>query len=92
MGTMEILFMNGVEKLLCVVGDLERYERGINDVVFLTPPQITMFTKHALHNTTRPAIDHFGIMWPELESDLTEFMQDYKDQRAIDRQEIIDCK
>ncbi|KAH6682931.1 hypothetical protein B0J14DRAFT_673419 [Halenospora varia] len=29
-------------------------------------------------------------MWLELESDLTEFMQHYKDQRAIDRQEIID--
>jgi len=91
MGTMELLMRYQVQEALLVVGDFKSFE-GERDTTFVTPPQIPLLTAHSLSGTQKDSPSAFAITWQDLEDNTSQYMQDYKDNRATARQSAVDCK
>jgi hypothetical protein len=91
MGSMEVFLRYEVEEALLVVGNFKFFEEE-RDADFITPPQLPMHTAHALSRSQQESSSAFLITWHELEENMHQYMQDYKDDRARARQEKVDCK
>jgi hypothetical protein len=95
---MELLELNCVKELLLVVGDVESFEDK-RDITFVAPRQRPWLT-YMYMTRTRGKQKNRGLekleaargTWKCLESQMVKQFQDFKDQRAKDRQECVDCK
>lgn len=85
-GTLELLYRCKVEKLLIVVGAIPFLSP---QTVFVDPNNVypIQYEKKFLDATTYP-----DNRWSTLETNVAKAMQNFKDQRAIDRKEECKCK
>lgn len=98
MGTVELCQMHDVRELLLVVGDLEIIGKE-RDLAFVAPAQRPWLTyNYMTEELNIPATEGLQILhhgdktWQELEEIMLQQMEDFKVQRAKDRQEVVDCK
>jgi hypothetical protein len=99
MGTLELSQMHGIKEMLLVVGDVGIMERE-RDVTFVAPSQRPWLTYlYMARELNLPNNRGLEILesthsqtWQQLEESLVRKAEDFKLQRAKDRQEVVDCK
>jgi hypothetical protein len=97
MARMELLVSYCVRELLLVVGDVENFEDK-RDVIFVAPCQwpqsMHTYMTRTRGKQTNKTLKKFnaGGTWKRLEAQMVQQFQDFKDQRAKDRQECVDFK
>lgn len=99
MGTLEVSQMHGIKEMLLVVGDVGIMERE-RDITFVAPSQWPWLTYLYMSRELKvPNNNGLQILesarsdtWHDLEKKMTLRAKEFKLQRAIDRQEAVDCK
>jgi hypothetical protein len=89
MGTMEILLNHKVKELLLIVGNPDPMERE-RDVKFVMPSQPPMYVKDALSAHAHSSRDSLHTTWESLERDMVQSMEIFKEERARERQKMVD--
>jgi len=90
MGTMEILLNHKVKELLLIVGNPDPMERE-RDVKFVSPSQSPWYVKDAMPADAFGPHDYqfFHTTWEILERDMVQSMEKFKEDRARERQELV---
>jgi len=89
MGTMEILLRHKVKQLLIIVGHPHLMERE-RDVEFVTPSQPPLYVKDVLSADEHSSRDSLHTTWEGLEDSMVQYMQKFKEDRARERQKLVD--
>jgi hypothetical protein len=88
MGTMQILLDHKVKELLLIVGNPDPMERE-RDVKFVTPSQSPWYVKDSLSTAQHSSDDIYHTTLETVERDMVQSMEKFKEDRARERQELV---